>query len=278
MAGPRISVVVNTLNEERNLPFCLRSVRPWADEIVVCDMHSDDRTAAIACELGARVVTHERTGFVEPARAFAVAQAGGDWILVLDADEMVPEPLSRRLRELAAAGQADVVRLPRLNYHLGAPLGHTSWGPHQDLQQRFFRKGALAFSPEIHSHPVPSGRRLDLPYRDREVIVHFNYFDCAHLIEKLNVYTSIEARQARARGRGHSFGRAMWSAGREFLVRYVYRQGFRDGWRGFYLSLFMVFYRLATHAKLKELEAAGDRATIDARYRAEAERWLQGYG
>jgi glycosyltransferase involved in cell wall biosynthesis len=277
MVGPRISVVVHTLNEERNLPFCLRSVRPWVDEIVVCDMHSDDRTPEIAREFGAHVVTHERAGYADPARAFAVAQAHGDWILVLDADELVPEPLSRRLRELADAGEADVVRLPRLNYHLGAPLRHTGWGPRQDRLPRFFRRGAVTYSPDIHSHPVPSGRQLDLPYRDREAIVHFNYLDCAHFLEKLNVYTSIEARQARARRRSHSFGQAMRSAGREFLVRYFYRKGFLDGWRGFYLSLFMVFYRLATYAKLKELEAAGDRAVIDARYRAEAERWLQGY-
>ncbi|PYU89881.1 MAG: glycosyltransferase family 2 protein, partial [Acidobacteria bacterium] len=114
--GPRISVVVNTLNEEKNLPYALRSVRSWVDEIVVVDMHSQDRTVEIAREYGAKVYSHEPMGFVEPARAFAVAQAGGDWILILDADEVVPLLLSRRLREIARRDEADVVTLPRLNY------------------------------------------------------------------------------------------------------------------------------------------------------------------
>ena len=85
-----ISAVLNTLDEERRIAFALRSVRPWVDEIVVVDMASSDRTVEIARSFGAHVASHARTGFVEPARAFACAQAAGDWILVLDADELVP--------------------------------------------------------------------------------------------------------------------------------------------------------------------------------------------
>ena len=86
----RISVVINTLNEERRLPYALRSVQDWVDEIVVVDTHSDDKTVEIAEEFGARIFTHERVGYADPARAFAFARATGDWILILDADELVP--------------------------------------------------------------------------------------------------------------------------------------------------------------------------------------------
>ena len=77
----RISAIIHTLNEELNIANAIRSVAPWVDEIVVIDMYSDDRTAEIARSLGARVLLHEKTGFVEPARAYAEAQALGDWIL-----------------------------------------------------------------------------------------------------------------------------------------------------------------------------------------------------
>jgi glycosyltransferase involved in cell wall biosynthesis len=83
-------VVINTLNEERRLPYALRSVQDWVDEIVVVDMHSDDKTVEIAEAFGARIFTHERVGYADPARAFAFARATGDWILILDADELVP--------------------------------------------------------------------------------------------------------------------------------------------------------------------------------------------
>ena len=99
----RISVVINTWNEEQNLPWSLGSVRSWADEIVVVDMHSQDRTREIAESFGAKVYLHEWLGFADPARAFAIAQATCDFVLLLDADEMIPKPLSRELQRIANA-------------------------------------------------------------------------------------------------------------------------------------------------------------------------------
>src|SRR5579883_1198418 len=116
---PRISAVINTLNEEKNLPFALQSVCTWVDEIVVVDMHSTDRTLEIAREFGARIFLHEPMGFAEPARAFALARATGDWILLLDADEVVPFSLSRRLLSIAANNESDAVLIPWLNYVFG---------------------------------------------------------------------------------------------------------------------------------------------------------------
>jgi glycosyltransferase involved in cell wall biosynthesis len=89
---PRISAVFNTFNEEKRLRFALRSVKPWVDEIVVVDMHSSDATRTIAENFGAKVFLHEPLGYADPARAFAVAQATGDWILMLDADRLGTDP------------------------------------------------------------------------------------------------------------------------------------------------------------------------------------------
>src|ERR1043166_1643983 len=104
-----ISVVVNTLNEEKNLPACLESVR-WASDIVVVDMHSNDRTAEIATKAGCRVFQFERTGYVEPARNFAIAQAKHPWVLVLDADERVSPGLATWITEKLPSQSADAFR------------------------------------------------------------------------------------------------------------------------------------------------------------------------
>jgi (heptosyl)LPS beta-1,4-glucosyltransferase len=271
--GLRISVVLNTLNEEANLPFALRSVQGWADEIVVVDMHSDDRTREVALEYGARVCLHERTPIVDAARAFAIAQASGDWILVLDADEVVPAALRDRLREIALGEAADVVVIPWVNYIWGEPMSATGWGPDDDRHPRFFRRGALRASDEIHAYltPEPDARVMVLPYRPGHGVHHFAYLDVAHFIEKLNRYTTVEALQARARGERSTYGRAVFRGAREFVRRYLRLGGYRDGWRGFYLSSCMAFYKLAIGAKLKELEEVGSREEVRRVYLTRAE-------
>lgn len=277
---PRISAVINTLNEERNLPFALRSVRPWVDEIVVVDMYSDDRTVDIAREFGAKVFFHERVGFADPARAFALEQATGNWILILDADEVVPLPLSRALLSISCSDSADVVRIPWLNYLLGAPLMHTNWGPYQGTHLRFFKKHRVRTTSTIHNylHLVPGSRVFTLRFEPGLAVVHFNYVDSQQFIGKLNCYTSIEAQQAFERGERTTGVGALVRAAKEFGVRYIKGRGFQDGWRGFYLSLFMSFYRIVIAAKLQELTALGDRERIESRYRQEAEEILKAYG
>lgn len=274
-----VSVVINTLNEERNLPLALRSVHSWADEIIVCDMHSEDRTVEIAREYGAIVCLHDRMGFADPARAYAIAQARHDWVLVLDADELIPKAMSAVIAKLVSADEADVYRLPRLNYLLGAPLKHLGWGPDQDAQLRLFKKSAVNVTPDIHSffHVRPGAREQRLLYREGEAIVHFNYIDLSHFIEKLNRYASIEAKQAFARGEKASVRKALTSSLREWASRYFRNGGTREGWRGLYLTAMMSMYRVAIQGKLTELETGNDEVAVKVRYAAEAERYLAEY-
>jgi glycosyltransferase involved in cell wall biosynthesis len=248
---------------------------------VVVDMASDDATVAVAQRFGARIFSHPRVGFADPAREFGCAHAVGDWILVLDADEMVPEPLSRRLREIALTDAADVVRLPRLNYILGGPLPHTGWNPDRDRQTRFFKRGSVRMSALIHQHPVLQGaaRLLELSAGSDSdhALVHFNYLDTTHFLYKLNSYTSIEAEQARAAGARSRSAWGLRRAARETLARFFWHGGWRDGWRGFCLSAFMSAYSLAVEAKLQELEDPGGRGEAIRRYRDAAETLLSEY-
>jgi len=275
----RISIVMNTWNEEHNLPWSLGSVHSWADEIVVVDMHSTDRTREVAEQYGAKVYLHEWLGYSEPARAFAIEKAQGDFVLLLDADEMIPAPLSRALRALANEGNYDIVKLARSNYMFGEKVEHSGWGPEQDRHFRFFRKGSLSTTAEIHKYMHPAeGARIHHMRADADhCIVHFNYDDVTQFIEKLNRYTTVEAQQAKAQGQQESGWSTMLKVLGELFNRYLKKGGYRDGWRGFYLSLLMAFYRIGTAAKLTELNAEMGSERARARYREIAEELLRGY-
>jgi len=299
---PRISVIINTYNEEKNLSYALRSVKAWSDEIVVVDMHSEDRTVAIAREFGANVYFHERVGFADPARAFAIAQTTGDWVLILDADELIPAPLGEKIREIVRDDIADVVTFPREEYFFGAPLRFTGWGPQQSKHTRFFKRDSLQANAAIHDFltPLPEARILDLPYEPGRAMIHFAYLDTTQYMDKLNRYTTIEVRQSATRGehatpawvsrdmrpyppllalfKGRTTpGWALLYAFAVFLSRYVKNRGYRDGWRGVYVSVFTAFYFLVSYAKLAERELVGTREAVEQVYRDEAERILRLY-
>jgi len=277
---PEISVVINTLNEEHNLPYCLRSVVPWAADIVVVDMHSSDATRDIAERYGARVFLHEPLGFADPARAFAISKAKCEWILILDADELVPRGLYEQLRKLAAEDQIDVVQIPRQNLMFGAPIKYTGWNATEDRQARFFRKGSLTTTGEVHRflHPDPGARIGAIPEVDGRILIHFNYVSMSQFIEKLNRYTTIEATQAFERHQSMSPRAVLSSAFSEWYYRYVNKKGYRDGWRGFFLALSMAFYRVAAAAKLTELRDAGTKEQIGESYQRIAESLIAAYG
>jgi glycosyltransferase involved in cell wall biosynthesis len=268
--------VLNTRNEAHNLPFALGSLVHWVDEIVVVDMMSDDGTPEIAASYGAVVIPYPYIGFADPARGFAVSRATHDWILILDADELVPLRLASRLRRMAESDEADVARIPKINYFFGSPLKFGGWGPSQNLHPLFFKRHSVALDDRIHAflHPVPGSRVLDLPTGEGLEIHHFNYTSVTQFVEKLNRYTSIEAMQASPRRR-QVRGGALLRGGREFLFRYLKQRGFRDGWRGFYLALLMAFYRVVEEAKIAEARHGLGEEAVGSAYDA-ARRALVG--
>lgn len=275
----KISVLVITLNEEKNLPYALRSVKSWADEIIVVDMYSDDRTAEIAREYGAKVYFHERVVEFEMARKLAIEKASNEWMFFLDADEIVPARLAKVLLEVAANNKVDVVKVPRLNYLVGAPMFHSGWGPDEDKQFRLFRRGKLFTRPNMHDHIeiLPEAIVSELSFANNGGIIHFSYIDFEHFITKLNRYTNVHALQAAKSGEQPHIAKALFRAARKFLAFYLLRKGYRDGWRGIYLGLLMFFYEISTFAKLTQLQFVGNKENIQKIYMREAEKYLSEY-
>jgi glycosyltransferase involved in cell wall biosynthesis len=277
-AAPTISAVITTLNEEDNIGNAIRSVRTWVDEIIVMDMYSDDDTVRIAESLGAKVFQFPRVINFDAARVAAVEKASGDWILLLDADEVIPVQLSRELLRRRGENKADVYRIPRLNYFSGRPLNGAGWAPEQDRQVRFYRRGTVTLNDVLHAHiePNPGARIANTSFSSNCCIVHFNYRDSAQFVSKLNKYTSLTAFQRKdsSRRRDKSI---VWVPLAEFLRRYLWLRGYRSGWRGFYYSFMMAAYRMTQAVKIREIQMGCDNDLSASQYQEAAARILSGY-
>ena len=279
----RISGVMITLNEAHQVHYALGTLLPWCDEVVVVDQHSDDGTADIARSMGARVLEHERTGgMADPARRFAVGQARGDWILILDADEMVPPRLAETLRRFADEDPpVDVVMVPRANVILGRWLRYGSNWPSRHA--RFFRPGGAEVGERIHHslEPARGARSHRLPADPGLAIWHFPGGDLSDLVRKVDRYTTIEARQALERGIApvRSFD-LLREAGRYLWRQYIRDRGYRDGTVGLAVALTRTYYRVLWAAKAWELprlerrraEVRGVRERLLARWAGEGPR------
>mgnify|MGYP001824976903 FL=1 len=251
-----ISGVVIALNEAHQLHYALSTLRPWCDEVIVVDQHSEDETARIAEEMGATVYQHERTGGIaDPARRFAVSKATGDWIFILDADEMIPPSLATHLRELVEPDpDIDVVLVPRANLILGRWIRHGNNWPSRHA--RFFRPGSLLMTDRIHKSiaPAPGTRRHKLAADPALAIWHFPGGNLSDLVRKVDRYTDIEARQAYARGRRVNGPLGLFpEAVRYFWRQYIMGRGYRDGTMGLAVAITRTYYRVLAAAKLYEL-------------------------
>ncbi len=242
-----ISLVVSTLNEEQNISDCILSARELVNEIVVVDMHSDDRTIEIARSLGAKVHLIERERYVDPTRNFAISKAAGKWVLLLDADERLTPKLANELRSIAEKDNVDVVSIQCDTYMFGQHIRYSGW--QGDIHYRFFRKGFLKYSDvEVHACPDAHGRELRLDPCNGK-IQHFNYKDLSHFVKKMNNYTDGEAlKLLRTDGKVTPLRGIYWGL-RHFYRRFFKLKGFKDGNYGFILSVLMGFYWFLAFAK-----------------------------
>lgn len=248
----KISVVINTFNEEKNIEKALKSVN-WADEIVVCDMHSKDRTVEIAKRMGAKIFFHKREEYVEPARNFAISKASNDWILILDPDEEIPQSLAKRLQEIANnMKQIDYVKVPRKNIIFGHFMKASMWWP--DLNVRFFRKGRVVWTDKIHRPPKVSGEGLDLSADPDWAIIHHHYESVSHFLERMIRYTKIQAEELKKEGYKFDWKDLIKKPFSEFLGRFFANRGFEDGLHGLALSLLQSFSIVVVYLQVWEME------------------------
>jgi len=244
----KISVVINTLNEAEKLPKAVGSVKGLADEIVVVDMESDDGTIEVAKKLGAKVYTHKRIGYVEPARNFGIAKTKGEWILVLDLDEELSNGLLKKLKAEVKNPKADYYSIPRKNIIFGKWIKHSRWWP--DYKIRFFKKGFVSWNETIHSVPMTQGKGLDLPPKEELAIIHQNYQTIEQYLERMNRYSSIQAEELMKNGYVFAWRDLLSKPLNEFLSRYFAGEGYKDGVHGLALALLQGFSETVLYLKI----------------------------
>jgi glycosyltransferase involved in cell wall biosynthesis len=223
----------------------------WADEVIVVDAGSSDKTPAIAREFTDRVLFRAWTGYAAQ-KNFALAQCRGDWILSLDADERVPEPLRDELRVVLAGDPAVAgFYLARQNFFQGRWVRHGGLFP--DYQLRLFRRGRGAFADLA----VHESARVDGPTgRLRHALVHESYRGVEDFVARASRYADLAARALAAEGRGGGAADLLLRPAWRFVRMYVLQRGFLDGWRGLVLAGLYAQYVFLRAARTRELRAA----------------------
>jgi glycosyltransferase involved in cell wall biosynthesis len=251
----RLSVTIIAWNEEERLRACLESVA-WADEIIVVDAESTDKTVQCAREFTDKIWVRSWAGFAAQ-KNFALEQATGEWVLSLDADERVTPELRQRIgRIVRANGPADGYSIPRKNVFWGAWVRHG--GLYPDYQLRLFRRAAGRFADSaVHESVMVEGRVAALA----EPMLHHSYRGLEDFVARSNRYSTLAAREITSRGgRAGLADVALRPLGR-FLSMYVLRRGFLDGWRGFVLAVLYanyVFLRMAKAWEARRGSGEGD--------------------
>jgi glycosyltransferase involved in cell wall biosynthesis len=251
---PTVSAIIISYNEADVIEPCLRSVVDWVDEIVVVDMHSTDNTREIAHRYGARVVDHERLTYADPARDFALAQASGDWIIMLDPDERIPERLAIELRSIARRGDVDVVDIPYQQIMFGRSV--RSPGASEGSHPRFFRRGMISWPAQVHAWPSVSHlRRYNIPAGDSGLSIHHDTWrTVSTVLDKIVRYAPKDVERLRAQGEHFSPHRLIRVTIGGLANRLVDGRVYEDGVPGLLTALYWAVYDLSIEAEMWEAE------------------------
>lgn len=230
---PTLSVILITRNEESNLDDCLASLDGIAQQIVVVDSNSTDRTLEIANRHGALMAYPSDWPGFGPQKNRALDLATCDWVLSLDADErLTPALKSEILTAINHSAQVDCFAIPRLSWYCGRFIRHSGWSP--DYVDRLFRRGTARFSDDlVHERLIPNGAvaKLENP------MLHYSFMNYTQVLDKLNRYSTASAAQAFAKGKTSSPLKAVLHGMWAFVRTYILRAGFLDGPQGFALAI-----------------------------------------
>ena len=254
MSAPRqpLSVAIITLNAASQLAETLKSAA-FADEIVVVDSGSTDGTQALAIAHGARVIEQTWMGF-GPQKQFAVEACQHDWVLCLDADELVSPELQTSITQTLTAPVHPAYRFPRCNRFLGRYLKYGEGYP--DWSLRLFDRRHACWSADAVHEKVLCSTPIGTLKGD---LLHDSAESLANYLSKQNRYTTLAAEMALAAGKRASFGRIALSPFIRFIKFYLVRQGFRDGLPGLIHIAIGCFNSFAKYAKMLERQISSTR-------------------
>lgn len=250
----KISAVIITFNEEKHIAGAIKSVA-FADEIIIVDSESVDKTCEIAVSFGAKVITQKWLGFSKQ-KQFAADSATHDWILSLDADERISDKLRDEILGLKTSNNlADGYRIPRLSVYMHREIRHSGWYP--DWQLRFFnRKKGRWKSVEIHESVEIDGKTEKLSAD----ILHYSVENATHHHKMIGErYAPLAAKQMFENGKRTSAFKVATVGLTTFLQTYILRLGFLDGFAGFCIARFAAHHAFMKYLLLWEMQGERDK-------------------
>jgi len=251
MKEPNISVAIATFNEEKNLARCLKSISGWVKEIIVVDGSSTDKTRQIARNYGAKVIKTTNKPIFHINKQMAIDKCTGEWILQLDADEVVSLELKKELLSTAIDDLAfEAYFIPRKNFFLGSWLKKS--GQYPDGVIRFFQNGKAKLPcKSVHEQMEVDGITGWL----KNHLLHYPYPEFSDYLEKSNRYTSLSAKELIDQGRQASVFGLLAAFARfklTFLSMFIRHKGFQDGIPGLIFCFYSGLHHLTSYIKFWE--------------------------
>jgi len=249
MSKNKLSVVLAVYNEEKNIQRCLRSVKPVADEIIVVDGSSTDKTREIAKKIGARVIKTTNKKMFHINKQTAINHAQYNWVLLMDADEKISQKLADEIKSLIINGQLSVngYWIPRKNIIFKKWIKHTGWWP--DYQLRLFKKDTLHFPCQsVHEHPKLKGKSARL----KNPLIHYHYSSVSQYLKRLDRYTDNDRDVFIKQNQELKWQDFLIKPADEFIKRFVAWEGYKDGLHGLVLSLLQSFFQFVVCVKVWE--------------------------
>ena len=257
----KISLTVITFNEEKNIIRCLSSVLGLADEIVVIDSFSTDKTKEICLAFAEKHAHETQLRFLENPfdgyviqKNYAISQTTNSLILSLDADEALSDTLKANILAIKQNPttniSTEIYEMPRLTNYCGSWIKHTDWYP--DKKTRLFDKN-IAFWGGIDPHDKVLAKENIAVKTLKGDILHYSYYSIKQHIQQLDKFTDINAREAFLRSKKAPLWKIVGSPWLKFFGSYVVRLGFLDGYAGFLVCTISAFASFAKYIKLREL-------------------------
>lgn len=259
----KLTAIIATRNEEEFIENCLRSVS-FADEILVIDSGSTDNTLEIVKKLGARIIKRDWHGFRD-THDFGAAEARGEWLLYLDADERVSKTLKNNILAELQGPIHDAYQVSRLNYFMGRPMRHGGWYP--DPMTRLIKKEALKkWVGELHEYPEINGTTGKIAGD----LYHLTHRDLTWSLHKTISYTQTNAKllfeSRHPKVKVKNFFGAM---AREFYFRAIKNSGWKDGFVGWYEIIYQTFNAFLIQVYLWQMQ---QKVSLDKQYKQLDER------
>ena len=247
---PKISAVIMTLNEERDIERCLKSLEGICDEIVVVDSFSTDRTEEICLQYGARFMKHPFEGYIEQ-KAYSISQAAYDHVLAIDADEEITPELRDSILAVKENWTHDGYYFNRLASYCGQWIRHCHWYPDRKLRLFDRRKATVRMVKYLHDEVIlntgAASRKLDGD------LLHYFIYTVDEHIRQINRYTGIQAQNMFKSGRRYGYLMMIFSPMYKFIRNYIFYRGFLDGYFGYLICRNAAYSTFLKYAKLRAL-------------------------